>query len=140
MHFTNILEACIKNSKKRRNVAGIQIYTSLHDKIIVKGERPNPKNTLGILWGPHVSLLLDNEEKNAKEELKVKEAEERESIVREMKGYDEEKRAFQLSGNKRGRGALSDAVETPWWIKEVSSISQENRSTDFNFNRTITFL
>ena len=128
MHLTNILEACMKNSKKRRNTAGIQMYTSLYEKIIVKGERPNPKCTLGIVWGPHVSLLLDNEEKNAKEELKVREEVERASIVREMKGYDEEKRAFQLSGNKRGRGTLSDAVETPWWIKEVSIILK-NQST-----------
>lgn len=119
MHLTNVLEACIKNSKKRRNIAGVQMYTNLYEKIIVKGEKPNPKTTLGILWGPHVSLLLNKEEKNAKEELKVKEEEERLFIIKEMKGYDEEKKALQLLGGKRGRGTMSDVLETPWWIKEV---------------------
>ena len=120
MHLTSVLEACIKNSGKRRNTAGIKMYTNLHEKIIVRGEKPNAKTTLGIIWGPHVNHLLITEEKKAKEELKRRETEEAASLVREMKNHDDEKRALQLSGSKsRGRGAQADATEVPWWVKEV---------------------
>ena len=119
MHVTNVLEACIKMSNKRRNVVGVKMYTTLHDKVTVRGERPDPKTTLGIMWGPHVSQLLSNQEKAIKEELKSREAEEEASLVKEMKSYDEEKRAIAVLGGKRSRGAQAEAVEAPWWVKEV---------------------
>lgn len=119
MHVTNVLEACIKISNKRRNVAGIKTYTTLLDKISSRGERPDPKTTLGIVWGPHVSLLLSNQEKSMKEELKSREAEEEASLVKEMKTYDDEKRANAVLGGKRSRGAQAEAIEAPWWVKEV---------------------
>ena len=121
MHLTNVIEACIKNSSKRRNVVGIKMYTNLHDKIHIKQEKPDAKTALGIAWGPHVSSLLANEEKLAREELKQREQEEEAAIVKEMRQFDEEKRASMANGSKRGRTAQADIVESPWWVKEVSS-------------------
>jgi hypothetical protein len=119
MHLTNVLEACIKNSNKRRNVTGVRMFSTLYERMIVRGERPDPKTTLGIVWGPNVNLLLLNQEKAAKEELKTREEEEEAQLVREIKAYDDEKRASAVLGGKRGRGAQAEAVESPWWVREV---------------------
>jgi hypothetical protein len=115
-HVTTILEACIKNSKKRRNTAANNVYNQLYEKNVIKGE--TDPNDLDMIWGPHVNYFLESEEKEAKEELKRKELEEEESFVREMKGYDEGKKAQAVVGGKR-RGPQTDAVDNPWWIKEV---------------------
>ena len=119
MHLTTVLEACIKSSMKRRNVAGIKKFTSTYEKIIVRGEKPDPKTTLGIIWGPNVASLLSNQENTARDELKYREAEEEAHIVKEIKSYDDEKRANAVLGNKRGRGSQIETVEAPWWVKEV---------------------
>ena len=119
MHLTNVLEACMKSSTKRRNVTGIKMFSNLYDKMIIRGERPDPKTTLGIVWGPNVNLLLVNQEKAAKEELKSREEEEEAQLVKEIKAYDDEKRASVVLGGKRGRGAQAEAMESPWWVREV---------------------
>lgn len=126
MHLTTVLEACMKSSMKRRNIAGIKKFTSSYDKIIVRGEKPDPKATLGIIWGPNVASLLNDQETAAREELKLREAEEEVHIVKEIRSHDDEKRANAVLGNKRGRGSQIETVEAPWWVKEVRFLSPLN--------------
>lgn len=126
MHLTTVLEACMKSSMKRRNIAGIKKFTSSYDKIVVRGEKPDPKATLGIIWGPNVASLLNDQETAAREELKIREAEEEVHIVKEIKSHDDEKRANAVLGNKRGRGSQIETVEAPWWVKEVRFLSPVN--------------
>ena len=116
----------MKSSMKRRNVAGIKKFTSTYDKIVVRGEKHDPKATLGIIWGPNVASLLNDQETAAREELKLREAEEEVHIVKEIKSHDNEKRANAVLGNKRGRGSQIETVEAPWWVKEVRSLSPAN--------------
>jgi hypothetical protein len=118
LHLTNTVEACLKTSRTRRNRAAAHLFVNLHDKIVVRGEHPNTDTTLGMVWGPDVHHLLEREEEVALYEVRRKEVEEENSIVRQMKVHDEEEaKAAASAGPGKRKPGLSES-DQPWWVKE----------------------
>jgi hypothetical protein len=121
-HITTVLEACIHNSKARRNTTAFKLFNNLHGKIR-QGIMPDRESTLGFVFGPNVREILEKEEKKAREELRKREKLDEEFIVKEMKTFEEERqRTVANAGSKRKATQLEAEMGTPWWVKEVRDV------------------
>ena len=118
LHLTNTVEACLKTSTTRRNRTAAHLFVNLHEKIVVCGEYPNPDTTLGMVWGPDVHRILEQEEEMARYEVRRREIEEETSIVRQMKVHDEEKAKAAASAGPGKRKPGQSESDQPWWVKE----------------------